>query len=1019
MIKADLTITSCKYYIIKTRYNLFIPGFLFNNFLVTFINQILSRMRSKLLLLGFLLLVASVTSQAQNYVWKTATSGGYTYKYVTGDPTRSRFYTLKNGLTVILSPTPKQPRIQAFVAVKAGSKTDPADHTGLAHYLEHMMFKGTDKYGSLDWAKEKPLLDKIDALYEQYNSTNDEAKRKEIYKEIDKTSGEASKYAIANEYDKMMASMGGQGTNAFTSFEQTVYTDNIPSSAVDKYLTLQAERFRKPVLRIFHTELEAVYEEKNRGLDNDARKVIESLFEGLFPNNNYGKQTTIGTIEHLKNPSLTAIRRYYYDYYVPNNMGVILAGDFNPDVMIKKVAQHFNYMKAKPVPPYKFAPEQPITSPIKRDVYGPNPENLTMAFRFPGASTKDARMLNLIGAMLTNGKAGLFDLDLVKKQKLLSAVAKSYTLKDHSVLLLQANPIKGQSLDDVKELMLAEIAKLRAGNFPDDLVQSIVNNQKRSIIENNENYTARANNLMDGFTSGIDWRTDVATVDELSKITKAQIVDFAVKYFNDNNYVAVYKHQGEDKNIIKVDKPPITPVQVNSTVQSAFVKQVNALPANVIKPVWVDYDKDIQRAKAGPAELLAVQNKTNSIFKLYYRYEMGSWNNKLLSLAASYLQFLGTDTKTAEDFSKAFYKLASSYGVSVAAEQTTVSFNGLQENFDATLKLYEDLLANCKPDEAALAGLKTRLKRSRENAKLNKSAIMSGLTSYAQYGPQNPYNNVLTDAELDAVTATELVNILHQLNSYKHIELYYGPKTATLAAADIARLHKTPATFIDYPAAKTFTKIVPTTNKVLFANYDMVQAEIYWVRPNTEFNAALNPKVELFNGYFGGGMSSVVFQTIRESKALAYSAQAAYQTPAKKNDRDVFVAYVGTQADKMNESISGMNELLNDMPESEKNVITAKDNIRKSLETERITDEGILLSYLAAKRRGLNYDDRKNTFNSLDKLSFADIKAFHDSELKDKPFVYCIVASDKRVTDADLKKYGELVKPSLKEIFGY
>ncbi|MFD2145691.1 M16 family metallopeptidase [Mucilaginibacter antarcticus] len=368
---------------------------------------------------------------------------------------------LKNGLTVILSPTNKQPRIQAYIAVKAGSKTDPATHTGLAHYLEHMMFKGTDKYGTQDWTKEKPLLDKIDALYEQYNSTTDEAKRKQIYKEIDKTSGEAAKFSIANEYDKMMAAMGGQGTNAFTSFEQTVYTDDIPSASLDKFLALQGERFRSPVLRIFHTELEAVYEEKNRTLDDDGRKVIETTFEKLFPNNNYGKQTTIGTVEHLKNPSLNAIRNYYYTYYVPNNMGVIFSGDFNPDVVIKKIDQTFSFMKAKPVPAYTFKPEVPITSPIKADVYGPNPENLTITFRFPGASTRDARLLNLMGSMLTNGKAGLFDLDLVKKQKLLSASAGSYNLKDYSVLLMRGNPVKGQSLDDVRTLMLSELAKLR------------------------------------------------------------------------------------------------------------------------------------------------------------------------------------------------------------------------------------------------------------------------------------------------------------------------------------------------------------------------------------------------------------------------------------------------------------------------------------------------------------------------------------------------------------------------------
>ncbi|MBW4891788.1 insulinase family protein [Mucilaginibacter sp. HMF5004] len=979
-------------------------------------------MKTKRLLSAVLFISLSIGGAfAQTaYVWKTATSGGYTYKYVTGDPTHSRFYVLKNGLTVILSPTTKEPRIQSFIAVKAGSKTDPANHTGLAHYLEHMMFKGTTKYGSLDWAKEKPLLDQIDELYEQYNSTIDTAKRRMIYEKIDKTSGEAAKFAIANEYDKMMASMGGQGTNAFTSFEQTVYTDDIPASAVDKYLTLQAERFRAPVLRLFHTELEAVYEEKNRGLDNDPRKVQEAMFEAMFPNNNYGKQTTIGTIEHLKNPSLKEIRNYYYNYYVPNNMGIIMSGDFNADVMVKKIDQKFSYMKTKPVPLYTFAPEKPITAPVQRDVYGPNPENLTIAFRFPGAATHDAQLLNLVGDMLTNGKAGLFDLDLTKKQKLLSASAFSYTLKDYSVLLLQGNPIKGQSLDDVKALMLEEIEKLKKGEFADDLISSIVNNAKKSKIQGNEGYYSRASNLMDDFTTGIDWRTDVANVADMSKITKAQVIAFANKYLGDKNFVIVYKHQGEDKNILKVVKPHITAVEVNRDAQSPFLKMVGEIPSNRIAPVWLDYNKDIQKAKVGPVDLLAVQNKDNSLFRLYYRYNMGTWNNKLFSLAAQYLQYLGTDKMTADDVSKAFYKLASSYSLGASGEITTVTFNGLQENFSKTVELYENLIANCKADEKALAGLKVRLKKARENAKLNKGAIMSGLVSYAQYGANNPYNYALSDDELNAVTADELVAILHDLANYKHTILYYGPLTATVAATKLAGIHQMPvANFKPYPAGKTFTKISQTQNKVLFANFDMVQAEIDWILNTNAYDNTQTPTVELFNGYFGGGMSSIVFQTIRESKALAYSTYAVYQTPAKKDDRYSVQAYVGTQADKFNEAIKGMNELLTDMPESEKVLDAAKDNIRKSLETDRITQDAILFNYLANQRRGVDYDIRKATFDSIEKMNLADVKKFHTDVLKNKPYTYCVVASEKRVSDDDLKKYGELTKLSLKEIFGY
>ena len=338
-----------------------------------------------------LLVIVFSHSQAQTgkIEWKETSSHGYTYKSVSNDPTKARFYTLKNGLTVILSPTNKDPRIQCYIATKAGSKTDPATNTGLAHYLEHMLFKGTDKFGSLDWSKEKPELAKISALYEQYNRTNDSELRKQIYHAIDSISGVASKYAIANEYDKMMTAMGAQNTNAFTSFEQTVYTDDVPAASIDKYLAVQAERFRNPQFRIFHTELEAVYEEKNISLDSDGDKVEERMFAELFRNHNYGKQTTIGTIEHLKNPSLPEIQKYYNTYYVPNNMAVIMSGDFDPDMLIKKIDAAFSYMKSRPVPEYNFTAESPITAPVTAEVTGADAERIAIGYRLPGNKSKD------------------------------------------------------------------------------------------------------------------------------------------------------------------------------------------------------------------------------------------------------------------------------------------------------------------------------------------------------------------------------------------------------------------------------------------------------------------------------------------------------------------------------------------------------------------------------------------------------------------------------------------------------
>lgn len=971
------------------------------------------------LTLAFAAVLVSVVAFAQNqFQWKEASSGGYTYKYVTNDPAKARFYTLKNGLTVILSPTNKDPRIQAYVAIKAGSKTDPATNTGLAHYLEHMLFKGTDKYGSLDWSKEKVELEKIDALYEQYNSTKDEVQRKAIYKKIDSVSGVAAKYAIANEYDKMMSAMGAQGTNAFTSFEQTVYTDDVPSASLDKYLAVQAERFRNPVLRIFHTELEAVYEEKNRTLDNDGRKVSETLFSNLFQKHNYGLQTTIGTVEHLKNPSLIEIRKYFNKYYVPNNMGIILSGDFNPDEVIAKVDKAFSYMQPKPFDKYTFQPEDAITAPIVKEIVGPDAENLTIGYRLPGNKDKDALLADLVGQILTNGRAGLLDLNLVKKQKLLRASAFTYSLIDYGILYLSAAPTSGQSLEDVKALVLNEIENLKKGNFDDQLITSIINNIKKNKIYETEKYGDRASVLMDAFTSELDWRDQVAYVNDLSKIKKEDIVAFANKYFGDN-YVAVLKRKGESPATVKIEKPSITPVETNPDKQSSFVKTINEMPATAAKPVFLDYKKDIQKSKLGKAEVLYVPNKDNDIFRLSYRYKIGSLNDKKQSLASQYIQFLGTDKMTAEEISKAFYKIACSFNVSTGEEYTTVNIEGLQENFENAVKLYEEVVNNVKADEKALAALKARLNKARKDAKANKGAILQGLTSYALYGTQNKFNNVLTNEELNAVTAQELVDRIKNLNNYEQTVIYYGPTPVYNVVSQLKTLHQVPANFAVAAPAKTFKQEVPAKNQVLFADYDMVQAETRWIRNTETYNPEKTTMVNVFNNYFGGGMGSLVFQTIRESKALAYSTYGYYVQPQKKDQDYYLLGYVGSQADKFNDATVAMNELLTKMPELPKNLELAKNQVKKDIQTERITQDGIIYNYLNAKNLGLTDDIRKKMYETVDKITMADVKKFHQNYFSGKPYTYAIVASEKRVSMDDMKKLGEVKKLSLEEIFGY
>jgi len=977
-------------------------------------------MKFKFFFFSFIIICYSFTLSAQKYEWKQAASNGYTYKYVTNDPMKARFYTLKNGLTVILTENHKEPRIAVNIAVRTGSNNDPRDHTGLAHYLEHLLFKGTDKFGTLNWTKEKPYLDSITGLFEKYGHLTDSVERKKMYHGIDRISGEASKYSIANEYDKLMSDIGSQGTNAHTWYEETVYEEDIPSNSLDKFLMIEAERFRRPVFRLFHTELEAVYEEKNRTLDNDGNKLDEAIMSSLFPTNNYGQQTTIGTIENLKNPSLNAITKYYNSYYVPNNMSIIMAGDFNPDEVIKKIDQQFKYMQPKNFQAYNPAPEKPITKITEKEVFGPSAESVRIGFRTPAANTHDALVLTMISKLLSNGAAGLLDINLNQNQKVQSSGAYLQQNKDYGVFTLSASPKEGQSLDTLKTLLLGQLGKIRSGNFDETLLKAIVANDKLQQLKGMESNANRLNRLMNAFIKnrGEKWDDDAAKDENMSKITKAGIEKIANEYFG-NNYVLVYKRKGEDKNIVKVVKPAITPVETNRGQSSLFVKRLESMPVTNIKPQWVNYQTAITRSKAGIADVLYVSNKDNELFNLNYQFDMGSWNDKLLSYAVAYLDFLSTDKLSAEQISKAFYDIACNYSINVSGETTTINISGLQENFDKAVTLFENLIAGCKPNEEALIALKGRFLKARANSKLNKSVIAKGLMSYAQYGKNNPFNSVISNDELSNLKPGDLVNDLHNLLNYKHTIIYYGPLSVNQFTAVIEKEHHLPGKFLAYPQKELFTFASQEKNKVLFADYDMVQSEIYWIRNLDPYDFSKEATIDVFNNYFGDGMGSVVFQTIRESKALAYSTGAFYRTPVKKENPFSMIAYVGCQADKMDDAIAGMNELLNDLPLSQQGFELAKAGVKKDIETQRIVKDGIIFSYLNAEKMGFNTDKRKDVYAALSKITFDDLKKLHTDDLCHKDYTYCIVGSDKKIDMKDLEKIGELQKLSLKEIFGY
>ena len=946
----------------------------------------------------------------------------YSYETVPNDPLKARIYTLDNGLKVYLTVNKETPRIQTFIAVRVGGKNDPAETTGLAHYFEHLMFKGTDKFGTQDYATEKPLLDAIEQQFEIYRKTTDEAERKAIYHTIDSLSYEASKYAIPNEYDKLMVAIGSTGSNAYTWYDQTVYQEDIPSNQIENWAKIQSDRFENNVIRGFHTELEAVYEEKNMSLTRDNSKVQEAIFSSLFPKHPYGTQTVLGTQENLKNPSITNIKNYYKQWYVPNNMAICMSGDLDPEKTIALIDQYFGQQQPNPeLPKLNLPKEEPISQPVVKDVLGPDAESIALAWRFPGASDKDFETLQVVSQVLYNGAAGLIDLNLNQQQKVLNSYGYPMGLADYSVLLLGGLPKQGQTLDEVKDLLLKEISKLRTGDFDDKMLEANINNFKLAELQSMESNEGRADMFVSSFINGTDWKDEVSAIDRMSKLTKEDIVVFANKYLKEDNYAAIYKKQGKDPDEKKMTKPEITPIISNRDVASPFLAEVQESAVQPIEPIFLDFKKDLNQLTAkSDIPVLYKQNVANDLFQLIYVFDMGNNHDKALGTAFDYLEYLGTSDMTPEELKSEFYRLACTFYVNPGSERTYVVLSGLNENMPAAMQLFEKLLADAQVNQEAYTNMTGDILKARADAKLNQGKNFSRLVSYAMYGPDSPTTNLLTEAELANMNPQELVDRIHNQNSYKHRILYYGPSSSKDLLATINQYHQIPETLKDIPAGNEYPYLETPVTKILVAPYDAKQ--IYMAQISNldkKYDPTIEPVRELYNEYFGGGMNSIVFQEMRETRGLAYSAWAGMMPPSYLKYPYVLRTQIATQNDKMIDAVNTFNDIINNMPESEAAFKLAKDGLINRMRTDRIIKGDIIWSYINAQDLGQSVDPRIKLYNDVQNMTLKDIADFQKQWVKGRTYVYCILGDKKDLELDKLKTVGPIEELTQKQIFGY
>jgi zinc protease len=964
--------------------------------------------------LFLILVLISSCGKTKYQATKATDSNGYSYETVTNDPMGVRIYTLKNGLKVYFTVVKDAPRIQTLISVKAGSLIEPEQTTGLAHYFEHLMFKGTSQFGTSNWEKEKVLIGRISDLFEQRLATTDSIKKVKIFASIDSLSILASNYTIPNEYDKLMQVIGGQGTNAFTSYQGTSYIEDIPSNEIDRWLKLQQERFSNIALRLFHTELETVYEEFNMAQDQDRFKAYTALMTGLFPTHPLGR-FVLGFPEHLKNPSMVNIHNFFNTYYVPNNMAIIMSGDFDMDKTILMIDKTFGQFKAKSFEKPVFPAEQPITKPVIKEVFGPDAEMVSIGFRFKGDSTQDKKYVALIDMILNNSAAGLIDLNLVQDQKILNGGCYPQFYVDYGVHQFWGNPREGQKLETVKDLLLGEIEKVKKGEFDDWLIKAVINDMRLQAIRNQEYYQNRAYILNDDFQINRSRMESIIFYDELDKITKDQLMQFASENYRDN-YVVTYKRKGVDKNMVKVPKPKITPININRNDQSEFFTEFSKNKPGKINPVFVDFEKEMQKKELKPGiDLFYIPNKTNELFELCYIIDMGKANSKKLEQAVRYLPFVGTDKYTPAQLQQEFYKLGVRFNVYTGDERSYVYVSGLDKSFEPAAGLLEHLLTHAKADTSTYRKYIEGVLKERSNNKMNKDFILQvALANYGKYGKNSAFTDIIQEKEMRAQNPVELMSLVKDLGTYKQRILYYGKSDLNTAMATILKQHPLPDKPMDYSAATIYPEADFKANQVFFIDYDMVQTNFLLVGKTGMFSPQMLPYVNLYNDYYG----YIVFQEIREARGLAYAAGTWIETPDKK-DRSFFTtSFVATQADKLNEATSTLNSLMKNLKEDQRRYDLAKDAIMNRIETERITKTNIFWTYLNNMDKGITTDNRKDIYEKVQGISMADLKTFLENN-KSKNYTLLVVGKNGSVDKNILKKLGNYKELSLQEVFNY
>lgn len=927
-------------------------------------------------------------------------------------------YTLENGFTVYLNEDHNSAEVFGMVITKAGSKNDPADATGMAHYQEHMLFKGTTELGTTNWEKEKEHIDQIFALYDKLGKTTNEEERNAIQKQINEESVKANEYAIPNEFSNVLNSMGSKNINAGTGPDETVFYNSFPPNQIEKWLELYAHRLKEPVFRGFQSELEVVYEEKNMYSDQFFSNLLEKFQQNFFKNHPYGQQTTIGTIEDLKNPSLTKMYKFFKTYYVANNMALVLSGNFDTETVKPFIEKSFGTLEKGVVPEPIIWEEKPFNgrefveaklSPIKIGLLG---------FRTVTSGNPDKIALDIAQNILSNyNQSGLLD-QLSIENKLMYAGVIPLPYQDHGATLIFFVPkIVGQKLNTAEELVLEQVQKLKDGDFDDWKIEAAKKDLYVEFQQSIENPQDKAYLISEAFVANEDLKDVFSYPEKIKKITKQDVIDVANKYFG-NNFLAFYSKMGFAKPE-KIDKPDYEPVVSNTNVKSEYAKHLDSIPLVSVKPMYIDFEKDLTTKELKEnLHLYHVNNPVNDIFSMDIKFGVGEIGIPLIQYAGEIMNYAGTTTQSVNEVKQEFSKIGCSYSFYSDDSYTTVHIEGIEESFPKALSLMNDLINNPTIEENKINNIIDNVKAERKMEKSEADNVADALFEYVKYGDKSEYVDRLTLKEIKKLTASELIETFNKARSFETEIHYVGQKKAEEVAEILTNNLVLKETLTTSKSPQELDINQYHENIIYLVNKKKaVQSKIYFFANQDTYTPKQQAYIDAFKMYFGGGFSGLVLQEIREYRSLAYSAGASIRTPQNINGQSYFMGYVGTQSDKTLIALETYMGLIREMPEKADRMPMIKDYLIQSSIIDKPNYRNLSSSVVSWKHKGFNEDPAKINAEIYPKLTFSDIVEFNHKNLKNNAIVIAIVGNKKRIDLDELKKYGKIIEIKEKDLF--